>query len=78
MGTAVAELTMVDKLVVDRGPKLQVYQQRLLNATCSEQEVKEALFGMNSNKTPGIDGFNVYFFKKYWHIIVDEVVQAIQ
>lgn len=50
----------------------------MLIEDCSKLEVNEALFSMDSHKAPGIDGFNVHFFKKYWHIIGDEVVQAIQ
>lgn len=57
MGTATDKLTMVDKLIVDRGPKLNRHQQLFLSAGCTEQEVKEALFSMDSNKAPGIDGF---------------------
>lgn len=64
MGTAVEELLMVDKVVVERGPTLNRQQQIMLGAACSTQEVKEALFSIDSNKTPGIDGFNGYFFKK--------------
>lgn len=78
MGTTTAELQMVDKLIVDRGPKLQRHHQLLLNADCSEQEVTKALFSMDSNKAPGIDGFNIYIFKKSWPIIGEEVIQAIQ
>lgn len=33
---------------------------------------------MNSYKVPGIDGFNVYFFKKSRDVIGVEVVHAIQ
>lgn len=64
METSADELTVVDKLTVDNGPKLNIQQQRLLNVDCSEHEVKVALFSMDSNKAPGIDGFNVCFFKK--------------
>lgn len=69
---------MVDKLVIDRGPKLTVQQQRGLIAECTTQEVRDALFSIGSNKARGIDGFNVYFFKKCWHIIGEEVTSAIQ
>ena len=30
------------------------------------EEVKNALFSIDSNKTPGSDGFGVGFFKNYW------------
>lgn len=78
MGTSADELSMVDKRVVARGPKLNFQQQQMLNAACTNQEVKAALFSMNSNKAPGIDGFNMYFFKKSWHRIGYEVTEAIQ
>lgn len=77
MGTASEELTMVDKMIMRRGPSLNHQQQLMLQAECSDTEVKEALFGMDSNKAPGIDGYNVYFLKKSWHIIGEEIIQAV-
>jgi len=33
------------------------------------QEVKEALFGMDANRTPGPDGFGTGFFQHYWEYV---------
>lgn len=52
MGTTTRELTMVDKIIVAKGPKLQRHQQLLLGADCTETEVREALFSMVTNKSP--------------------------
>jgi len=40
-------------------------------------EVRNALFSIDSNKTPGPDGFGAGFFKKYWHIIKKDLFNAI-
>lgn len=61
MGKAASELKMVDKLVMEKGPRLSYQQQQLLNADCQEWEVNKALFNMDPNKVPGIDGFNIFF-----------------
>lgn len=51
MGTAATELLMVDKKVVERGPKLNGQQQRLLIAECTTEEVREAIFSMESQQS---------------------------
>ena len=40
-------------------------------------EVKQALFAIDSNKTPGPDGFGAGFFKHYWAVVKDDFFQCI-
>jgi len=35
------------------------------------QEVKSALFSVDSSKTPGPNGFGARFFKQYWDVVKD-------
>ncbi|XP_071698919.1 uncharacterized protein [Rutidosis leptorrhynchoides] len=43
----------------------------------SDEKIWEAIHECASNKAPGPDGFNMRFFKKFWAIIRDDLVQAI-
>ena len=43
----------------------------------TQDEVKKALFQMNSTKSPGPDGMNPLFFQKYWHFVGTDVSKAI-
>lgn len=64
--------------------------QDLLSFRCSDQdsqnlvqpvtpqEIKDVLFTMPSNKSPGPDGFNAEFYKATWDIIGPEFVIAVQ
>ena len=47
-------------------PRLNVIYVKL---SYGEEEVKSALWQMHRGKSPGPDGFNPYFFQKYWRIV---------
>nr|GFC54686.1 hypothetical protein [Tanacetum cinerariifolium] len=43
----------------------------------SSREVKEAMFSMGNDKSPGPDGFTAAFFKEAWDIVGNDVVKAV-
>ncbi|GJW25392.1 RNA-directed DNA polymerase, eukaryota, reverse transcriptase zinc-binding domain protein [Tanacetum coccineum] len=44
----------------------------------TDEEIKEAVFDIDSNKASGPDGYTSGFFKKAWHIVGKEVCLAIK
>jgi hypothetical protein len=36
------------------------------------------MFSLKNNKAPGLDGFNAGFFKRMWHIVGEEVINAVR
>nr|GEY83628.1 putative reverse transcriptase domain, reverse transcriptase zinc-binding domain protein [Tanacetum cinerariifolium] len=55
-------------------------EQTALNMvrSVSDREVKEALFSMGDDKSPGPDGYTAAFFKEAWTIVGDKVSNAIR
>ena len=43
----------------------------------TEEEVRVALFSMHPSKSPGPDGMSPFFFRKYWNIVGDDVIEAV-
>lgn len=78
MGSAATSLPMVDQHIIDKGPVLSHDQQVHLCAPCTAEEVREALFSMDSMKAPGIDGFNVHFYKNSWKVVGPSIIHAVQ
>ncbi|GKB63767.1 RNA-directed DNA polymerase, eukaryota, reverse transcriptase zinc-binding domain protein [Tanacetum coccineum] len=44
----------------------------------SDNEIKAALFDIDSNKAPGHDGYSSQFFKDAWNVIVKEFFKAVR
>ena len=49
----------------------------VLSKPYSSEEVKATLFHMGPTKALGPDGMNALFYKKFWHIIGNEVTDAV-
>ncbi|GJR83550.1 hypothetical protein Tco_0154335 [Tanacetum coccineum] len=41
-------------------------------------EIKEAMFSMGNDKSPGPDGFTAAFFKEAWDIVASDVINAVK
>ncbi|XP_058755190.1 uncharacterized protein LOC131628373 [Vicia villosa] len=46
----------------------------LMERSFTEEEVKEAVWSCDGNKSPGPDGFSLEFFKVCWNVIKDDVL----
>lgn len=46
--------------------------------TVTEREIKEAMFSMGDDKSPGPDGFSAAFFKESWSIVGGDIIKAVQ
>ncbi|XP_074290511.1 uncharacterized protein LOC141617228 [Silene latifolia] len=44
----------------------------------TQTEIKSVVFSIDSNKSPGHDGFSAHFFKKSWETIKEDFCKAIQ
>ncbi|KAK1550727.1 hypothetical protein Q3G72_023767 [Acer saccharum] len=53
-------------------------QVDFMSRDVTNDEIHEVCFSLHPSKAPGPDGFNAHFFKKTWHIVSDDVINAIQ
>lgn len=59
-------------------PCISERDSQLLTSPITEQEIRDAVFDMASDKSPGLDGVPSEFYKIHWDIIGTSVVQAIK
>ena len=57
--------------------KLSSTQQHVLAQNETREEIKHAMFSLKNTKAPGPDGFNAGFFKRIWHIVREDVINAV-
>ncbi|KAK9733272.1 hypothetical protein RND81_04G056300 [Saponaria officinalis] len=68
----------IDPSVISNGNVVDVTDFAALTRPVTREEIKLALFAIDSNKSPGIDGFSSGFFKAAWHIIEDDFCAAVE
>lgn len=58
--------------------KITSEQNEMLMAPVEEKEVKQALFHMHPDKSPGPDGMSPGFYQKFWSTIGEDIVQMVK
>lgn len=77
IGTAEAELNGIDIPVMRQRYQVSNTQREMLIAPISEQEIVASLNNINDMKSPGMDGYGAYFFKKAWVIVKHNVMRVV-
>ncbi|GJS37389.1 RNA-directed DNA polymerase, eukaryota [Tanacetum coccineum] len=52
-------------------------QKDMLEGDVSKEELKRAVWGCGTDKSPGPDGFTFGFIRKYWSVIENDVYEAV-
>jgi len=58
--------------------KLSVDDNIILTSVFTEEEVKKALFSMESNRAPGPDDIPVEFYKHYWDFVKGDIMRLFE
>ncbi|XP_021730588.1 uncharacterized protein LOC110697529 [Chenopodium quinoa] len=77
LGSSASSLPAVDLATIRRGSQLSSSSIDILTAVVTTSEIDNALTQIGDDKAPGIDGFNVVFFKKAWPTIKTDIYAAI-
>lgn len=68
----------IDAHTIDNGPSLSSEGARYLLAPIQDKEIKDTLFSIPKDKSPGPDGYTSHFFVKAWDIVGGDVLRVIQ
>lgn len=77
LGSSESNLAGLNIPAIRNGNTLNQFQRDMLIGPVSNAEIDTAIKGMDVNKTPGIDGYGVGFFKDAWSIVGSDVREAI-
>lgn len=71
------EITNVDQVLGVIKPVIVGDLKHSLDSDIVPEEITRAVFQLGANKAPGPDGYNGFFFQKYWHIVGPDVTAAV-
>ncbi|GJV44979.1 RNA-directed DNA polymerase, eukaryota [Tanacetum coccineum] len=57
--------------------KISLEKQSELEHEVSREELKQAVWDCGTDKSPGPDGFTFGFFRKFWHLIEEDIFEAV-
>lgn len=77
LGSSADTLVGIDIQAMRNCPQLSHAQAIGLIQPISQDEVVAALHAIDDTKSPELDGFSSLFFKKSWHIIKHDVLEAV-
>ncbi|GJV23314.1 RNA-directed DNA polymerase, eukaryota [Tanacetum coccineum] len=58
--------------------QIQLEQRNDLESDVTNDEIKKAVWECGTDKAPGPDGFTFGFFRKFWHLVENEVQDAVR
>ncbi|XP_075095313.1 uncharacterized protein LOC142173590 [Nicotiana tabacum] len=78
MGSALHNMTAVSKTITRNGNVLNHTQQLQICEDMTEEEIYLGLQSIGDDKAPGVDGYNIVFYKRAWPVIKSEISEAVQ
>ncbi|KAL2896482.1 hypothetical protein RDABS01_038266 [Bienertia sinuspersici] len=63
--------------IMECGRVLTEERRRLMEWDFTQEDVRRGMLSIPYPKSPGLDGFNSFLFKKHWDIVGDEVAQVV-
>lgn len=78
MGSTTYMLPAVNKHTMRKWPCITQQQRVRLCTEVTEKDIYDGLSSIGNDKSPSIDGYNAYFFKKVWTIVKAEVTEVIK
>lgn len=77
MGSAMINITVVSRTIMNTWPTFNHTQQLILRAEVTEKEIYDGFCSIGDDKAPGVDGYNVVFYKKAWPINKHDINEAV-